>query len=302
LNSLVIGYGSIGMRHARLLTELGQHTAVVSSRDVEFPLRFDTLQAALTAHKPDYVVVANATNLHYDTLTTLRREGYGGLVLVEKPLFDHYQDFETNADETLVAYNLRFHPVIQRLAQLLRSERILSVHAYAGQYLPDWRPAADYRESYSARVARGGGVLRDLSHELDYLGWMLGGWSRVSALGGRFSSLQITSDDIFTLLWSAPACPIVALQLNYLDRVGRRFIVVNTDQHTIEADLVAGTVQVDGERECFKTERDDSYRAMHQAALMGDRTTLCSLAEGLSTMKLIKAAEQAALRGEWVSR
>ena len=148
------------MRHARLLTELGQHTAVVSSRTVDFPLHFDTLKAALVAHQPDYVVIANTTNLHYDTLTTLRREGYGGLVLVEKPLFDRYQDFAANADETLVAYNLRFHPVIQRLAQLLRSERILSVHAYAGQYLPGWRPATDYRESYSASAARGGGAGR----------------------------------------------------------------------------------------------------------------------------------------------
>jgi predicted dehydrogenase len=302
LSALVIGYGSIGTRHARLLTELGQHTAVVSSRNVDFPLRFDTLETALANHKPDYVVIANATNLHYNTLTALRRQGYGGVALVEKPLFDRYQVIADEAGQTLVAYNLRFHPVIQRLAQRLRSERILSVQAYAGQYLPGWRPTTDYRESYSANATRGGGVLRDLSHELDYLGWLLGGWSRVTALGGHFSSLEITSDDIFTLLLATPACPVVALQLNYLDRLGRRFIVVNTDQHTIEADLIAGTIQVDGEQEHFKMERDSSYRAMHQAALTGDRTTLCSLSEGLSTMRLIEAAEQSAVRGEWVSR
>lgn len=290
------------MRHARLLTELGQRTAVVSSRDVDFPLRFDTLKAALAEHAPDYVVIANATNLHYDTLTTLRSQGYSGLVLVEKPLFDRYQPLPEGTGETLVGYNLRFHPVIQRLAQRLRSERILSVQAYAGQYLPGWRPATDYRESYSADATRGGGVLRDLSHELDYLGWLLGGWTRVSALGGHLSSLEITSDDIFTLLMSTPGCPAVTLQLNYLDRPGRRLLVINTDQHTIEADLVAGTLQVDGEREHFKSERDNTYRAMHEAALSTDRTTLCSLSEGLSTMKLIEAAEQAASRGEWVSR
>lgn len=302
MNALVIGYGSIGMRHARLLAELGQLTAVVSSRDVDFPLRFRSLDEALGTHKPDYVVIANATHLHYDTLTTVRRAGYDGFVLVEKPLFDRYHSLPQSVGETRVAYNLRFHPVIQRLAQNLRSERIVSVQAYAGQYLPSWRPAADYRQSYSADATRGGGVLRDLSHELDYLGWMLGGWSRVTALGGHFSSLEITSDDVFTLLLSTPACPMVSVQLNYLDRPGRRLIMVNTDQHSIEADLIGGILRVDGQPEQLEVERDGTYRAMHRAALSGDRATLCSLSEGLSTMKLIEAAEHAALHGEWVSR
>ena len=35
----------------------------------------------------------------------------------------------------------------------------------AGQYLPDWRPWQNYRESYSARQDLGGGIILDGSHE-----------------------------------------------------------------------------------------------------------------------------------------
>ena len=137
----------------------------------------------------------------------------------------------------------------------------------------------DYRKSYSASAEQGGGVLRDLSHELDYLTWILGGWSRVGALGGKLSSLESDSEDVFAMLLVTPACPVVTLQLNYLDRPGRRTVIVNTNDHTLEADLIAGTLTVDCNREAFTIERDDTYRMMHAAVLAADTQVLCSAEE-----------------------
>jgi predicted dehydrogenase len=302
MNVLVIGYGSIGARHARLLTERGCNTAIASARPVDFPTRFADLTRALDTHRPEYVVIANETHLHHDTLSKLRRLGYNGKTLVEKPVFHRYLTVEPPVQTTFVAYNLRFHPILQRLRALLRSEQALSVQVYAGQYLPDWRPATDYRSCYSASAERGGGVIRDLSHELDYVTWMFGCWERVSALGGQLSSLQVSSDDVFALLLVTRACPIVTVHLNYVDRAGRRSIIVNTNHHTFAADLVAGTLTIDRDVEVIATERDNTYRSLHEAALIGNETDLCSLAEGLETMRLIDAAEQAALHRKWVDR
>ena len=145
-------------------------------------------------------------------------------------------------------------------------------------------------------------MIRDLSHELDYLTWMLGKWARVSALGGHFSSLEITSDDIFALMLDTLSCPIVMLQLNYLDRLARRFVIINTANHTIEADLIKGTIMIDRDIESFTIERDDTYRSMHEAILSDSTGILCSLDEGVETLRLIAAAELAAKRGEWVER
>lgn len=301
--ALVIGYGSIGARHARILKELGCATAVVSKRTVDFPRIYSDLGHALAEHAPDYVVIASATSNHQPTLSTLAALGYLGTVLVEKPLFDHAQSLPMHAFRlAAVAYNLRFHPIIRRLRDWLAGEDILSVQAYVGQYLPDWRPGTDYRRSYSASSEQGGGVLRDLSHELDYLTWMLGDWTRLVALGGHVSPLEITSDDVFSLLMTTERCPIVSVQLNYLDRRVRRRIVINTARHTLEADLVQGTITIDRDVEVVAAERDATYRDMHKALLGGRSDVACSLHEGLGILHLIDAAELSTQRQEWITQ
>lgn len=303
MRTLVIGYGSIGARHARLLTELGCETAIVSRRQIDFPAVYSDLASALSAHRPDYVVVANPTSLHHTTLSELAAAGFAGHVLLEKPLFDRIRPIPAASFRSIsVAYNLRFHPIIQRLREFAATETVLSVQVYVGQYLPDWRPGTDYRQSYSASAEQGGGALRDLSHEFDYLGWLFGGWRAVTALGGHVSSLEIGSDDLFVLLMQTDRCPVASVQVSYLDRVARRRIIVNTERHTIEADLVGGTLAIDQATETFAVERDHTYREMHRAVLNEDFKSLCPIEDGLATLQLIESAERANQRKEWVTR
>ena len=303
MNALVIGFGSIGARHARILNELGCHTAVVSQRNIDFPLVYPGLTVALNAESPEVVVVANETSLHFQTINSLAGLGYEKSLLVEKPLFSQKHEIVSNSFRHFgVAYNLRFHPVIQRLKSLLLDEKILSVQAYAGQYLPDWRSSRDYRSSYSASKRLGGGALRDISHELDYLVWILGGWNKVVAVGGHYSNLEIDSDDVFSLMLDTPACPVVSLQINYLDRVGRRFILINTLSRTIEADLVKGTITIDNKIDYFTVKKDSTYLEMHKAMLAGDQNTVCSLNEGVDIMNLIEATELASSSFKWIAR
>ncbi len=61
--------------------------------------------------------------------------------------------------------------------------RVLWLNVESGQYLPDWRPWQNYRESYSARQELGGGIILDGSHELDYICWLLGRPTEVSLPG-----------------------------------------------------------------------------------------------------------------------
>lgn len=300
---LVVGQGSIGHRHARLLEEMGCDVAAVSRRTDLDRRVFGDVASGIAVHAPEYVVVADPTERHAATLGEIAAAGHRGRLLVEKPLFDREHDLPGLGFSLAgVGYNLRFHPVMQRLRERLAGERILTVQAYVGQYLPDWRPGTDYRTAYSAKRALGGGALRDLSHELDYLGWLCGPWRDVSAIGGHFGSLEIDSDDAFALLMRMERAPLVGVQVSYLDRRPTRRILVNTDAHTFEADLVGARLVVDGVEESFAPERDITYRSMHRAILAGDAPDLCTLAEGLDTVRLIEAAERAAATRAWISR
>ncbi|MEI7026252.1 Gfo/Idh/MocA family protein [Paenibacillus sp. y28] len=299
MNVLVVGYGSIGRRHCRLLQELGCTVAVVSRQeDVPFPC-YASLEEALRFAEPDYVVVANRTHEHYPTLAHLRTLGYQGAILMEKPLFDSALLLQPSyLQSVFTAYNLRFHPVLQRLKRLLKPP-VISVQVYAGQYLPDWRDS-DYRTSYSAYRSQGGGVLRDLSHELDYIQWLFGPWTGVCAIGGRHSPLEIESEDVFALLLRTSGCPVVSVQMNYLDRIRQRHVIVNTADQTYLADLIRHTLQIGRHTEAFLCDADTTYRSQHQAMLLGRHEQLCSGREALQTLQLIEQAERSARLGRWI--
>jgi predicted dehydrogenase len=298
--ALVIGYGSVGRRHARILAELGCEVAVVSRRPIDEVRSFTDIAEAVTTMQPNYVVIANETSAHVAAADALAAAGFAGELLIEKPLGGSIANGE-NFARCAVAYNLRFHPAVVRLAQLLRSEAIVAMQVYCGQYLPDWRPGIDYRTAYSADPARGGGVLRDLSHELDLLLLLAGPWRRVAALGGRFGALDIASDECWALLVELERCRCATLQVNYLDRPGRREIVVNTANHTYRVDFGRSALISDGEVEEFTLDRDATYRAQHHAMMTGDMASLCSLDEGARVMDLIAAAERAAGTRGWVA-
>ncbi len=301
-SALVVGYGSIGSRHAEVLARMGCRVAVVSSREGVAEDRYPDIASAVAGADPDYVVVAVPTARHAEALATLAATGYSGPVLVEKPLFEAVVPMPDNAFEAVyVGYNLRFHPVIAALRGVLDGSAALSVQAYVGQYLPDWRAGRDYRESYSASAAAGGGALRDLSHEMDLVLWLFGGWLRIAALGGHFSSLETDADDVYGLLMEQELCPVTLVQMNCLDRAAHRRLTIVTDGASYEADLLAGTLATEGDTMALDVDRDETFAAEHRAVLERDASVLCTAEDGLGVVRAIAAAESASARGEWVA-
>lgn len=95
-------------------------------------------------------------------------------------------------------YNLRFLPSLKYFREIIGSRiigEVLSVRCEVGQYLPTWRPSSDYRQGVSAKKTLGGGVLLELSHEIDYLRWIFGDVEWVRATVGKQSNLQIDVED-----------------------------------------------------------------------------------------------------------
>ena len=265
--ALVVGAGSIGMRHADVLADAGHEVALVTARSLKLRSYPDVV-GAVEEFAPDYVVVATETAKHDQSIASLRQAGYAGRLLVEKPLAVAPDEL-TGFSRVGVGFNLRFHPVIRRVMQLLEGREIHTVEAYAGQELAQWRPDRPTREQYSASRARGGGALRDLSHELDYLAWMLGSCRGVFARGGRLGTATVDADDAWGIVSEYSRAPIVTVQLNYLDTRSRRRLVVTTSSGTIEADVVAGVVHGPEGVERLPSGRDESYAALH-AAMLGD--------------------------------
>lgn len=301
--ALVVGYGSIGRRHSAVLTKLGMRVSVVSRREVSHPfVPFRSLDEALQAARYDYVVLATETVAHLTNLEKLELLGYRGKVLVEKPLFAQSAAFPASFQMSIyVGYQLRFHPVMRALRELIAGDDCIAADFYVGQHLDLWRRDRDSHQTYSSKAAWGGGVLRDLSHELDLAVWLFGACNWIAALGGRLSELTVDSDDTWGILGQFKRCSVVTLQLNYLDRIGQRTMTVITRNQTIRADLVAGTLVRNGETTDLKVGRDEPIEAMHRSIVDGGGEDACGGEAGLQVVDMIGAIERAAGSKTWIA-
>lgn len=301
--ALIIGMGSIGERHARVLRGLGADVIAVSRRPSSGSLRTHTdISTALRDAKPDVAVIADETVRHRQTLGALRMSGFTGPVLVEKPVFDRpAAGDEQNAGPTFVGYNLRFHPLAQTLRRWLKGKRVITATLHVGQHLADWRTGRDHRVGYSANADAGGGVLRDLSHELDLALWLFGALHRVAAAGGNSGALGIKADDHHAILASLAQCPVAVISLNAFDRPARRSVHVATAEGTATLDFISGSLVAEGHDAIHVSlDRDHTFVEQHKAFLGGGTAPLCTYSEGLAALRFVDAAERAGRAGTWI--
>lgn len=302
LKALIIGYGSIGQRHARLLTELGLNTACVTEQQKTAHHPFRDISMALGTWRPDYVVIASPTTRHASDLNSVLEAKFQGPILIEKPIFSDIAAFaKPLTDSMFVGYNLRFLDAVAQLKGMLTNQQVLTVGIWNAQYLPDWRPGRDYRTTSSAQRSMGGGVLRDLSHELDLVLYLFGRIESVQARITHSRTLEIDTEDCVLATFSTSMCETASLYLSYLDRVPRHEIRVTTSQATIHCDLLSGQISVNNIQSLHATERDETFKRMHQAILRDDRTKVCSVEDGMTTLKTINAMEQSALKKTSIS-
>ena len=267
MNLLFVGLGSIGRRHLKNavleLTERKIDFAVDAIRQGRLPLErdisshirdvydgFDRLK-----HSYDAVFITNPSFCHYETLR--RAVPFSRAVFIEKPVFtDIDADIKAlglKPDSVYyVACPLRRSPVIAGVAKLLKSERPTAARAISSSYLPDWRPNADYRGCYSAFSEKGGGVRLDIIHEWDYLVDLFGSPLHVTCESGRFSNLEIESED--TALYLARYSDmLLSLHLDYTGRFTRRELELFFEHETVTADIANNEIRYlrSKERECF---------------------------------------------------
>ena len=302
VNVAVVGAGSIGSRHQRILKQLGHQVSVVSANSPDADFR--SMSDALERESFDYVVIASQTSQHVTDLSALINNRFSGRVLIEKPLFEKLHTLEENSFSfAAVGYNLRFHPAIVWLKDTLpKLGKLSSANFYVGQYLPTWRPYSDYRKSSSARDISGGGVLRDLSHELDLVQYLFGDWQQLTAVGGKFSDLEIATDDTFSILMTSTKCNAISVQLNYIDRIKQRYITINGNNGTVSIDLISNTAKFNDLDVKFSVNADDSYVAQHLAVISNDSQNTCSLSEALKVVETIQAIEKSAEKLKWISQ
>lgn len=322
--ALVVGSGSIARRHLsnfrRLLPDADVGCVSASGRPLSDGETVATTQlqsiATAIAWAPDLAVVASPAPLHLDHACQLLDAGVP--VLIEKPLSDSLDRVRDAApllarhrDRIEVAYNLRFLSSARRMKTLIDEAcvgRILGLRIEVGQYLPDWRPQADYRRQVSANRSLGGGVLLELSHELDYLTWLFGRFDQVFCIATNSGQLEIDVEDRADILLSRDDLA-AQVHLDFLQRRASRSCKVIGSTGTMNWDLIANRVSLDcpdGEEILFSepaVDRNDMYveqlRGFIEVAA-GRAAPRITLADGLAVLDMVEAMRASAATGRQV--
>lgn len=292
-NVVVIGFGSIGKRHAEILQAMDEiEEVIVLSQQNELPCKTINNIDELNDINPEYIVLASNTALHYEQLRYIEKNFSGKTILVEKPLFEKEYDFQIKNNNVFIGYNLRFHPLLQMIKEKIDTKKLWNINIFCGSYLPDWRLNRDYRKSSSARQNSAGGVLLDLSHELDYVQWLCGKITPEYVFSEKVSELEIETDDLLVLSGITENGTHVHISLNYFTRKPLRQILVDGAGISIQAELFGNTLYMTLEGKSLnyswpEHNLNDTYLAQHKAVIQNDYSCACSYNEGLDTMRLI---------------
>lgn len=212
----IVGLGSIGKRHKANLESLG-HEVINDYAEAEG------------------ILICNPTAVHVKTALELQK--YHIPIFIEKPISHNLDNLDKLTGKILVGYCLRFDRSLQEFKTKISREKIKSVKIVCQSWLPDWRPDKDYRQSYSAKKELGGGVLLDLSHEIDYALWFFGPVKLVKARLQMAPELNIETEAKANLELEFVSGVKAEIYLSYADREYKRNCEVRTTDKTLRWDF-----------------------------------------------------------------
>ena len=291
---LIVGYGSIGKRHEEVLKSLDEVTTIdiVTKQFLPNKKTYKSLKDVDNLSYYDYFVIASTTDKHFDDLSFLEKSVENKLILCEKPLFSSYKNLVIENNTVYIGYVLRFHPLLQKLYSLVQNENIIYTNIICGQYLPTWRKESDYRDSYSAKKDQGGGVLLDLSHEIDYMQWLCGRVDEIKSYQVKISDLEINSDDLTTFIGKSSKGTIINLSIDYISKIIYRRVFLHTFNYSYELDFIQNRLTIKdklGNQMLYDEkgfERNYMFKKMHKSMLT-TKENLCSYSEAVEVMKTI---------------
>ena len=275
---------SIGRRHFRVIR---QYWPLIDIAVLRSGNGSDCPEAELAKHvfynfdeaaawSPDAAIIANPAIEHLTIALKLARLGVP--LLIEKPVGSGLESFEdwnkllhlSKDIPIVVAYVLRHDPCadfVKDQLQLGVLGKLIEADFYCGSWLPDWRPGYDYRQSVSSRRDLGGGVLLELSHEIDMAHWLMGPINHDFTLLDHSDLLEISVEDKATIIGRSVDNCFVSIRLNFCTKPSRRNLSLRGSLGEIHWDLVTGIAYLSHEDSRLNTTIESSISSDYRYCL-----------------------------------
>ena len=321
-----MGAGSIGERHIRCI--LATERAAVQFVEPRDALRqqiverypkvkgFASLESAVES-PVDAAVIATPASLHVEQAIQLARRGVH--LLIEKPLsvtLDRVDELAQVARARKlvvgVAYVYRAHPVLAEMRQAINDGRFgrpVELVFVSGQDFAALRPA--YRDTYYVRRSSGGGAVQDaLTHGLNMGQWLVGSADRVVAdLAHKLVPGVDVEDTVHVLARHGAVLASYSLNQHQAPNETTLTVICERGVARFEAHHCRWrSMQAPGQEwqddSAGSLQRDELFMRQAHAfldAVEGKAPPLCSMDEGIATLRTNLAILKSAEQGAWVS-
>lgn len=327
-HTLIIGCGSIGKRHLRCFLKTGRtqatacdmNEALLKEIGDEFNVPTTTdWQKALADPAIDAVVVCTPAHLHVRMAQEIMRAGKH--VLIEKPFstsLDGTDDLISLRDETglnaYIAYVQRYNPPIYKACEFFRTGKFgkaLQATVVAGQDFAFYRPG--YQNTYYKDHKMGGGAIQDaLTHTVNAVEWIVGSTEKLvcDALHQAIPGVEV--EDTVTVIGRNGSAQTMFC-LNQWQAPNEIVIQINAEHGSVRMELARKrwSTLARGEEDWTHyneglQERDEQFISQATAFLdaVDGKTPspqLCTLEEGLQTLKFNLGALESVETGQWVN-
>ena len=290
---VIIGYGSAGRRHARIINNNFKNIEIniLTKQRVKKFRSFKNLNE-IKKINPDYIIIASETIKHLNQLKYLEKNFKNKKILIEKPLFHKSNNLIFKRNNIFINYNLRFNPYIQKLKKFLDKKFIYDIKLITNSYLPNWRKNISYKKNYSVDKSKGGGVILDLSHDIDIIMSLFNKVSINYVSFGRKSNLTKNSED-FLYLNARSNKVNISLDINYYSRNELRLIFVDGRNFSLNLDLKNNIFKLCVNNKIYKITKkysqDFTFLKTHEAIISGKNSkSLCKIEDGKKVLRYIE--------------
>jgi len=233
----VIGVGSMGKNHARVLNELGYLTCVSDynpSSKYTVPQYRDYREML---DEVDAVVIATPTDTHYEIAKDCIEKGIH--VLIEKPITIHPKDGEeliklakNNNVVLAVGHIERHNPAVKYIKEQLKSNKFGKIYTLSSRRLG----------MYPHRI-KDVGVILDLSIlEIDMMRYIVD--SEIESIYSKHDSYKGKEEDSAVIILKFKNGITGVIEVNWLTPIKIRNLNISCESHFIELDYINQTINI----------------------------------------------------------
>ena len=327
---LIVGTGNVAIRHLENITSLSnrktiavckRYTAKLSQKfkkkEIKVISDFDNISPKSSK---SIAIICSAASNHVNDAEILAQKGFN--ILLEKPLTVPNTKIKNlltickdNKLKTLVGYNMRFTNRIKSIGNIIKNRKygdIKEIKISVETDFRKWRKGLNYKKSVSFDKNLGGGVINELSHEIDYLNLLFGKPKKVTVKNMTTGNKKYNFETHISATFEyAQKKPVVTMNLDMLSSHKKRYCKIYFDNSTIMVDHMKNSLLIETNKQkilkIFKDKLNDSYvREMNNLikSIKNNSSSELSIEKCMNTQSIINAMHKSLLsnKGEVIKQ